>query len=484
LLVPGGVMAICVATPAVPVAVNVTEPEFVALAVSVFGPAAVPSFQLVTDAIPFEFVVAVPPTTDPPPDATVKVTDAPRIGFPFTSLISTVGATETLVLTVADCPSPALLEIRPAPTAPVAVKITGLPLSPALDAESTSTPAVPLSVQLPTVATPPALLVVTAPVTAPPPDVIANVTVTPLTGLPNASVMSTLGGGNTSVPAVAASEVAVFAAIDAAAPAFPVAVKVTVLLDEDPLVTVSVLLPDTLPSVQLPTVAMPLVFVVARAPVTDPPPDATANVTDTPLSGFPNGSVTITLGGGDTGSPAVPVRFVAEFAASVLAPDVVVVAVAVNVSGLPARFALVAVSVFAPTVVPSVQLPTVATPLPFVVVEAPVTLPPPDATANVTGTPRTGLLNRSFTITLGGDATAVLTIADWPLPELMASCVAAPAGTVTASVLTWSPAVAVSVCVPAVVLRTQTTLAMPSGPVVTVHGFVAVTVVHTALADA
>jgi hypothetical protein len=39
-------------------------------------------------------------------------------------------------------------------------------------------------------------------------------------------------------------------------------------------------------------------------------------------------------------------------------------------------------------------------------------LPPPNATANVTATPFTGFPAASFTITLGGVATAVFTVAD------------------------------------------------------------------------
>src|SRR5882724_13167055 len=66
--------------------------------------------------------------------------------------------------------------------------------------------------------------------------------------------------------------------------------------------------------------------------------------------------------------------------------------VAVNVAGLPAipEPEAVAVTVLVPGRGPSVQLPTVATPLVFVVVLPPVTLPPPEATAKVTETFETG----------------------------------------------------------------------------------------------
>src|SRR2546428_833098 len=70
------------------------------------------------------------------------------------------------------------------------------------------------------------------------------------------------------------------------------------------------------------------------------------------------------------------------------------VAVAVKVTGLPASPGAVAVSVFGPATVPSIQLPGPASPLPVVVTGlGPVRLPPPEATANVTLTPATGLPN-------------------------------------------------------------------------------------------
>ena len=61
------------------------------------------------------------------------------------------------------------------------------------------------------------------------------------------------------------------------------------------------------PMVQLPTVAMPLEFVVAVAPVILPPPAVTANVTDTPAIDCPLAFLTITAGRVAT---AVPTRTV------------------------------------------------------------------------------------------------------------------------------------------------------------------------------
>jgi len=82
------------------------------------------------------------------------------------------------------------------------------------------------------------------------------------------------------------------------------------------------------------------------------------------------------------------------------------VPVAVNVTGLPDNVPELVVSVFCPAVGLRVQLPTVATPLAFVVWFPPVIVPFPGATANVTATPATGFPFASFTSTDGGELTA------------------------------------------------------------------------------
>jgi hypothetical protein len=89
----------------------------------------------------------------------------------------------------------------------------------------------------------------------------------------------------------------------------------------------------------------------------------------------------------------VPLRVVFDVGDKFAAP------VAVNVAGLPEEIVAplaVAVSVFAPAVGPRVQEPTVAMPWAFVVAVAPVTLPPPDATAKVTVTPANGVAAEMF----------------------------------------------------------------------------------------
>ena len=82
-----------------------------------------------------------------------------------------------------------------------------------------------------------------------------------------------------------------------AAPAVPVAVKVMGEPLNDPLVAVSVLAPAVVPKVQAGLVAIPTLSVVtALLEAIEPPPVATAKVTDTPLTALPCASVTLTDG--------------------------------------------------------------------------------------------------------------------------------------------------------------------------------------------
>ena len=197
------------------------------------------------------------------------------------------------------------------------------------------------------------------------PGATANVTATCATGFPFASFTITDGGALTAVPAAADWLVALFAAIVAAVPAVPVAVKVTGLPESDPELAVRVFEPAVAPNVQLPTVAMPLPLVVWLPPVIVPFPGATANVTATCATGFPFASFTITEGGEPTAVPAVADWLVGLFAAIVAAAPAV--PVAVKVTGLPESDPELAVRVLLPAVALSVQLPTVATPLALVV---------------------------------------------------------------------------------------------------------------------
>src|SRR5207302_1321892 len=471
------------------------------------------------------------PVTLPLPAAGVNVIATSATGFPFASFTITDRGVLTAVLAVADWLVALFAAIAAAvPAVPVAVNVTGLPVSDPDVAVRVLLPAVALSVQLPTVAMPLPFVVWLPPVIVPFPGATANVTATPVTGFPFASFTITDGGDATAVPAVADWLVGLFAAIVAAAPAVPVAVKVTGLPESVPDVAVSVLLPAVVPSVQLPTVAIPLASLIWVAPVTLPLPGPGAKVTDTPETGLPNASVTITDGGTGRVLPAgaccplpplgpivaaaagftltaadsvtgtepftmavtvfvpaavelkapviwplvlvvpagcVSVMPVTGFAASVtvapltglpfasftvtvivlaLDPELAMivagaaatvdcvalgppaVAVAVNVTGLLLSPAAVARSVSSLAAVPSVQEFAAATPFALVVTAvAGSTVPLSPLVANVTATPATGLANWSRTITEGGVATAVPTVAACPLPAFTAICVAGPA---------------------------------------------------------
>src|SRR3989442_571545 len=100
-------------------------------AVRVFGPAVGPRVHDVTVGMPLVPVVtAVVGTTDPPPDATAKVTATPLTGLPLASCTITDGSTGTAVPAVADWLFPALRAICVAvPVVPVAVNVTGLPVT-------------------------------------------------------------------------------------------------------------------------------------------------------------------------------------------------------------------------------------------------------------------------------------------------------------------------------------------------------------------
>src|SRR5439155_13690815 len=132
----------------------------------------------------------------------------------------------------------------------------------------------------------------------------------------------------------------------------------------------------------------------------------------------------------------------------------------------------VAVSEFGATVGPSVHVVTAAIPFaPVVTGVVGLTVPPPEATANVTLTPATGLPFASCTITEGGVATVVPAVADWLFPALTAIELAAPAVPVAVKVtgLPASPhAVATRLIWPDVGPRfDDVTSAIPFAPVVT-----------------
>jgi hypothetical protein len=70
------------AAPAAPLALKVTEESPLLEALSVFGPAVVPSVHDPTVAMPVESVTIDAPLTAPPPAVTENVTVTPPIGAP------------------------------------------------------------------------------------------------------------------------------------------------------------------------------------------------------------------------------------------------------------------------------------------------------------------------------------------------------------------------------------------------------------------
>ena len=158
-------------------------------------------------AAPLPVVVAEALASVPPgPLATTAVTVTPLwlTGLPLASCSCTTGCWAN------GAPLCALLEgsvviasFAAAPAVAVAVKVTGLPVSPVALAVSVLVPGVVPSVHDVTAAMPLPFVAPLVGLTVPPPDVTVNVTVTSATGLPAPSRTSTDGGVATAVPTVA-----------------------------------------------------------------------------------------------------------------------------------------------------------------------------------------------------------------------------------------------------------------------------------------
>src|SRR5207248_522835 len=296
-----------------------------------------------------------------------------------------------------------------APAVPIAVNVTGLPESDPDVAISVFCPAVGPRLQLPTVAIPLASLIWVAPVTLPLPGPGAKVTDTPETGLPNASVTITDGGTGRVLPAGACCPLPPLGPIVAAAAGFTLTAADSVVGTEPFTMALTVFVPAAV-ELNEPVICPPA-FVVPTGWVSVlPVAGLTTSVTVAPWMGFPLASRTVTV----MVLEPTPAVIVAGAAATVdcvaLGPPAV--AVAVNVTGLPLSPAAVARSVSTLAAVPSVQ--EFAAAIPFAPVATGVagsTVPLSPLVANVTATPGTGLANWSRTITEGGVATAVPTVA-------------------------------------------------------------------------
>src|SRR5207253_2546878 len=192
--------------------------------------AVVPRVQEVAVATPLPFVVTgVAGSTVPFAPVALNVTATPATGLPFASFTITDGGEPTAAPAV-----PGWLVglfaaiVAAAPAVAVAVKITGLPVSPLAVARAVSVRAVVPRVHEVAVATPlPFVVTGVAGSTVPFAPVALNVTATPETGFPFASFTITDGGELTGVPAGHGALVGLVVGMVAAAPAVAVAVKIT-----------------------------------------------------------------------------------------------------------------------------------------------------------------------------------------------------------------------------------------------------------------
>jgi hypothetical protein len=397
------------------------------VATTVFGlPAAMPSVHVESDAMPLAFETTVaalvgviePAAAPAPPDAvSVNVTLKPDTGLLFASRTITDGAA-IAAPTVPLCDVALFAtKLLATPATPVAVKVTGLPVSPLTVAWTVFAPATVPSVHEVSAATPAALVVTVDPLAGlvmPLPAVVVNVTTTPCTGLllPSRTVTD---GAVTAPPTVALCVVAELGTMFCALAAELVAVNTTGVAMPAPLAVTVLAVPAVSPRVHVESEATPVAFettVATLAGLIDPaaaplPPAAVSvNVTLKPATGLLLASRTMTEGAA-TAAPIVPLCEVALFATKLVA--VVAVPVAVKITGLPARPETVAWTVLVPAMVPNVHEVSAATPDAFVVAVDPLTgfvVPLPAVVVNVTTTPCTGLLFASRTVTDGATTLA------------------------------------------------------------------------------
>ena len=316
------------------------------------------------------------------------------------------------------------------------------------------------------VATPATVEAVSVPPSVPVPVASAAVTTVPavVTAFPNTSASRTAGCTAKATPLWADGDGCVWIWSVAAAPATPVALKVSGLPVSPAEVAVTVFAPTTGPRVQAVSVAMPAALVaIGVVGRMFPPPPVTAKATDTPATGLPLMSVTLTDGGAAAGWPAVSVCVVAELARSVVAAADV--PVAWKVTENPDELAM---RELPPATVPSVQR-VAARPLTSVVADVGLVVPAPVAIAKVTLRPGTPLPLPSSRRTTNDSGTALPAAAVWLSPEALIS-EAGAAGNAVIVKATGDPlspaAVAVAPCGPAAAPSVRRVAAVPTVPVV------------------
>src|SRR5437773_2694617 len=333
-----------------------------------------------------------------------------------------------------DVPAPAVIELGAATTVdwtaftPPAVTVTVAVCVIATALIVAETVLLSATVELNVPAATPLAFVNPGCVTVLPEPEAASTTVAPWIGLPLASCAVTVIV-EVSVPAV--MEVGAATTVDwpALTPS-AVTVTVAVCVIATPLTAPVPALPSATVELSVP-VATPLAFVNPGCVTVLPEPEA-ASTTVAPGIGFPAASLAVTV----IVDAPLPAEMDVGAATTVdcAASTVPAVPVAVKVTGFPVMPdpAAIAVSVFVPALAPSVQLSTVATPAALVVWEAPVTLPPPEATAKVTLAPGTTLASASRSSTDGATTTAVPAWALWLLPPFTTIEAGAPAVIVNA----------------------------------------------------
>ena len=191
-----------------------------------------------------------------------------------------------------------------------------------------------------------------------------------------------------------------------------------------------------------------------------------ANVTVTPLTGFPywSRSVAVTVA---TLPPALATMLEGATASCEfvrLTGPAMPVAVKETPPDTPLTLAD---SVFAPASVPRVQEVSAATPAAPVDTAVGTTAPAPDVTPNCTATPGTGLPNASVTRTAGAMGTAVPTWALWVFPARIAIAAAVAALTATVAVcVIATPAIVAETVFPSATVALTLPVATPLALVV------------------
>src|SRR6266566_2346464 len=356
---------------------------------TVFDPAAVeprlPVASPLASVVPIG-CVSVFPAVGP----AARTTVAPAIGLPLASRAVTVMVEVPLPAVIGDVAATVdwVADTAPTFTTTVTVCVTATEL---IVAETVLLPAA-VEASVP-VATPLAFVVPRGCVKVfPAVGVAPSVTVAPSIGLPFASRAVTVMIDDP-LPALI-GDVAATVDCDAdTTPAFTVTVAVSVTTRVPFTVAVTVFGPAAV-ELNVPVIC-PLGFVVPTGWVSVfPAVGEAASVTVAPLTGLSKPSRTVTvmvvalepvLAVMDPGVAATSDRPALGAAA---------LPVAVKMTGLPLSPGDVAFRVFAPVFVPSVHEVTLAIPLALVVTAAVgLTVPPPEATAKVTETFATGLLN-------------------------------------------------------------------------------------------